>query len=741
MKRPHAGILPGLGACAAVALASLAAAVPAPSAAQPAAGASAASAPTSGASAAERAGRVASLLELAATEYALGVPDEGGQITSRAEFDEARGFIGQARELFSDLPAPGEGADARAAAERASARLDSLTSLLDARAAPSDVHALASRAGRDLARAWGAVLVPEPARRPSAARGAALYRAGCAECHGAGGRGDGPAGAGIEPPPADFTRPARAEEGTPARDFQVVTLGVPGTLMKGRGDELSVEQRWDLVSYLQTLRFGAADVAEGKDLALGDSAGGSPVASELRGWSSLPSAARLSDADLGRRIQRLWSDARGDTLPEGEVRAVVAYARTLLGTPASGLPAPDRGRALAESIERADSLAGVAAGLGRAGDAGSARAAAVDAYMAFEGVETQLRSRAPDLTSRIEVAFAGLRDAAASSGEAGAGGEQPSVDAARREVHDLLGQAREELTSPVTAWSLATQSFFVILREGFEAILIIGAILTFLAKTGAEERKRDVHLGAGAAVVASFLTAWALQELLQVTPASQDVLEGATMLVAVVVLFSVSYWLLSRMEHERWQRYLRSRMQKALGAGGGLALASVAFLAVYREGFETVLFYKALFGFSSGGVGPVVGGFLAGCVALAAIYMAFNRFGVRIPMRPFFGVTSGVLYYMAVVFVGKGIHELQEAGVVPSTHLAGMPRIELLGIYPDLQSLLAQVVLLALLLTALWLTFGRGSGRTAGTEEPEGDAVRQEPEGPRAEAGAGARAG
>jgi len=708
MKRLQAGTLPVSCARAALALASLLVAAPTPCAAQRAGGA----ATTSGTSAAERAGRVASLLELAATEYALGVPAAGGRVTSEAELDEARGFVGQARDMFADLPAPTGGPDPRAAAERASARLDSLAALLQARAAPGAVHALAARTGRDLARGWSAVLVPAPPRRPSVARGAAVYRASCAECHGASGRGDGPAGAGIEPPPADFARPARAEEGTPARDFQVVTLGVPGTLMKGWGDELSVERRWDLVAYLQTLRFGAAEVAEGKDLALGDSAGGSPVASELRGWSSLPSAARLSDVDLGRRIQRLWSGARGDTLAAGEVRAVVAYARTLLGTPASGLPAPDRGRALAESIERADSLAGVAASLGRSGDAGGARAAAVDAYMAFEGAETELRSRAPDLTGRIEAAFSGLRDAAVSSGDAGAGGG-PSVDDARRGVHDLLDRARAELASPVTAWSLATQSFFVILREGFEAILIIGAILTFLAKTGADERKRDVHLGAGAAVVASFLTAWALQELLQVTPASQDVLEGVTMLVAVVVLFSVSYWLLSRMEHERWQQYLRSRMQKALGAGGGLALASVAFLAVYREGFETVLFYKALFGFSSGGAGPVVGGFLAGCVALGAIYLAFNRFGVRIPMRPFFGVTSGVLYYMAVVFVGKGIHELQEAGVVPSTRLAGMPRIELLGIYPDLQSLLAQVALLALLLTALWLTFGRGSGETA----------------------------
>ncbi len=649
---------------------------------------------------AEQAGRVAALLELAAGEYALGVPAGGGRVTAAGEYGEARDFLRQAADLFAGLPA-----DRRTPA---AARLDSLRTLVERTAPPARVRALAGRVARDLATGWGAVLLPSPAARPSAARGAALYRADCAACHGARGLGDGPAGAHLDPPPADLAAADRAVRGTPSHDFQVVTLGVPGTRMKGWSDQLGVQERWDVVAYVQTLRFGGAQVAEGADLALGDSAGGSPVASELRGWSALPEAAGLSDLEMARQVQRRWSEGTGDTLPSGSAEAVVAYARALLGSPASGVPGAGRAEELGRRITEADSLVRVAAVRGASGDGDGARIAAVDAYMVFEGAETGLRSRAPGLTGRLEAAFGAYRDLVASAGSAG-GPDGARIEAARAQLSELLGRARDELQSPVTAWSLATQSFFIILREGFEAILIIGAVLTFLARTGHARRRREVHLGVLAAVAASFLTAWALQEVLSVTPASQDTLEGATMLVAVVVLFWVSYWLLSKMEHDRWEAYLRGRMQRALGAGGGLALAGVAFLAVYREGFETVLFYKALLGFSGSSAAPVAGGFLVGCLALAAIYLAFHRFGVRIPMRPFFAVTSGVLYYMAIVFAGKGLHELQEAGVVASTHLSGAPHVELLGLYPTLETLAAQALLLGLLLGALWLTFGRGS--------------------------------
>jgi high-affinity iron transporter len=172
----------------------------------------------------------------------------------------------------------------------------------------------------------------------------------------------------------------------------------------------------------------------------------------------------------------------------------------------------------------------------------------------------------------------------------------------------------------------------------------------------------------------------------------------------------------SKLQHGRWDKYLRDKMNRAIGAGGGLALGGVAFLAVFREGVETVLFYKALGTMSAGNGLPLVGGFVAGLLALTAIYVGFTRLGVRIPMRPFFAMTSGLLYLMAIIFAGAGIAELQEAGIVGFTPVAGMPLVPALGVYPTVETLAGQAVLVVLLAGALFVTFG--VPRLSGAEEP-----------------------
>jgi FTR1 family protein len=159
------------------------------------------------------------------------------------------------------------------------------------------------------------------------------------------------------------------------------------------------------------------------------------------------------------------------------------------------------------------------------------------------------------------------------------------------------------------------------------------------------------------------------------------------------------------MEVVKWNHFVKSKVQDALDSGSALALASAAFLAVYREGFETVLFYKALFVAGGGGTMPVVVGILAGSVVLCGVYIAINRFGVRLPLKPFFAVTSAFLYYMAFVFAGKGIAELQEGDLIGTTILSWAPRIPALGIYPTAESLGAQAVLVLLAVVALVWNF------------------------------------
>jgi high-affinity iron transporter len=323
---------------------------------------------------------------------------------------------------------------------------------------------------------------------------------------------------------------------------------------------------------------------------------------------------------------------------------------------------------------------------------------AFDAYLTFEEVETTVRAQNAGLASRLEDEFAQLRQRAAS-------GAAPSeLQAIHRALLGDLEHAERVATDETSRPHLWLQSFLLLVREGFEAILIIAALMTFLTKSGASARRREVALGAWAAVGASAVTAVVFEVLIEVGPGQREAFEGITMLVAVVVLFYVSYWLFSKIAVDKWSAFLKSKMQTALSSGSTLALASVAFLAVYREGVETILFYKALLASGGqGGTGAIAAGAALGAVALVLLYVAIMRLGLRIPMKAFFAVTGALLYYMAFVFAGKGIAELQEARVVGTTVIPTLQwlRVPFLGIYPTLQSLALQGVLVLLLLVAL----------------------------------------
>ncbi len=334
----------------------------------------------------------------------------------------------------------------------------------------------------------------------------------------------------------------------------------------------------------------------------------------------------------------------------------------------------------------------------RAGQGEAASDRAFDAYIAFEPLETPARAKKPGMVATMERHFADFKGAVTRLDLEAAQRARLAIVAGLPSIADLARR-------PSTSWGAFFQSFLIILREGFEAILVVGAVVAFLIKTGHRERLRSIWIGVGLALVASLVTAVVIRTIFIAMPASREIVEGATMLLAVVVLFSVSYWLISKVEAAKWQKFIRERVGTALEHGGGRALALVSFLAVYREGAETALFYQALFHEGPKVALPLTLGILAGGVALAVIFTLFYRYGVRIPLRPFFAVTSVLLYYMAFVFMGKGIRELQEGNVVPITVISGGPHVETMGIYPSVETLAGQGLLLVLLLFATVKTF------------------------------------
>jgi high-affinity iron transporter len=546
---------------------------------------------------------------LAAKEYALGVTPAGGQIVQPEEVDEAKLFIQQAQFDVPSLPV-----DVRVMASHALTRLGEMLELL---VAPDSVRLVVDAMVTRITEAAGGPKLIEqlPARSPSLERGAVVFRERCTECHGDGGRGDGPKAHQLKgPPPANLADPETMGGTTLLEIFRRIAIGVPGTAMPEFAEDISVEDRWAVAAYVSALQYGGSATA-----------------------ATFAAVRRQVDSALAQRSDKV----------------------------------------------------------------------AFDAYLTFEQVETEVRAKNAGIASDLETTFGWLRSRVARADDA----ERHAI---RERLLAGLERAERVVADRPSSMSLFVASFFLMLREGFEAILIVAALMTFLAKAGASERRRDVARGAWLAVGASVLT-WVLVELLfQITPGQREAIEGFTMVLAAAVLFYVSYWLLSKIEAAKWTAFVRGKMQSALSSGSGLALTAVAFLAVYREGFETILFYKALFLSAGSSSVPVIGGIAVGAVGLVAVYFLINQLGLRVAMKPFFAVTGVMLYYMAFVFAGKGIAELQGAGLVPLTVIEQAPRVPMLGIYPTLESLVVQGLLVLLaVVAAAWALWPRSSAAPA----------------------------
>jgi high-affinity iron transporter len=244
----------------------------------------------------------------------------------------------------------------------------------------------------------------------------------------------------------------------------------------------------------------------------------------------------------------------------------------------------------------------------------------------------------------------------------------------------------------------------IILREGFEAILVIAAIAAYLIRSGNGQRTRLVYTSGAAALVASVLAAVAIQYVFEVSGANQEIIEGVAMLLAVVVLFFVSNWMVSKAEADAWRGYIEGKVQSAVETGSGFALGAAAFLAVFREGAETILFYQALLADTSSSLSYMVWcGFAVGCVALVAIFALVRYGSLVIPVRAFFLGTSFLMYIMSIAFAGGGVKELQEADVIGVTPVSFVESIDILGIYPTVETLLPQAALLVLaIVSVLW---------------------------------------
>lgn len=323
---------------------------------------------------------------------------------------------------------------------------------------------------------------------------------------------------------------------------------------------------------------------------------------------------------------------------------------------------------------------------------------------AFGEIRRMIGEKKPlaDVQARIDWLKAALREV------------EPVLDGGHRlvaeEQHNALTQDLQKAVTMLgegeeTQWSLLLYSLMIIVREGLEALLIVAAIVAYMVKNNHQDKLPLIRQSVIVALIASVITAAIFQMLFTNSGASRELLEGITMLIAVVMLFFMSYWLLSKVEARHWKAWLEGKLSHSLSRGSLVGLWLTSFLAVYREGAETVLFYYALIGDANtvSGHMAIGAGFVIGCVVLLLAWLVMRYSVVRLPLKPFFMFTGSFMYLMAFVFAGKGVLELVEGKLFQPTLINGFPEISWLGIYPYVETLLPQVVLLLAALVALWV--------------------------------------
>lgn len=596
------------------------------------------------------------LLDYIAVDYSAAV--EHGQIVNDLEYAEMREFSDKVAELLEGLPATKE----QSALLR---KAETLKNAISQKTPPNEVASLAHNLGDMLLAAYPVTLAPMAP--PDIARGKVLYTEQCASCHGATGQGDGPAAKGSEPPPIDFTDRNRARERSVFGLYQVIGQGLDGTTMASF-DWLPPEDRWALAFYVGSLSFSPSEVGDGKRVWTTNE--------ELReAFPSLEALTRASEAGLPQRLD--GSDAT----------AVLAYLR---GHPAA-ISSSNSGSLIMAKKRLAEGL--------KAYESDNRRQAtdlALSAYLdGFEPVEPTLALRDPALMRQVEEAMISFRSLI----RRGAPVEDVKVQV--QKISTLLDQAEQVLDADnSTVGASFLGAFTILLREGLEALLIVVAMVAFLNKAERRDGLLFVHAGWLSALIAGALTWVAANSIISISGASRELTEGIGGLLAAIVLVSVGIWMHGKSQAGAWQRYIHQMMSHALSRRSAWFLFLLAFVVVYREVFETILFFIALW--NQGNEFAILGGAGSAIVVLAACALVLLKFSRRLPIGEFFFYSSILIAVLAVVLTGKGISALQEAGWFEVSPIAWMPRMEIIGLYPTWQGVTVQVLVLGTLVAAFW---------------------------------------
>ena len=608
--------------------------------------------------------RAVALLDYVTGDYSHAV-GPAGELLSPDEHQEQLGFIAAAaQEVRADAGPQGEDL-ARA--------LDQLGREVASFAPPARVMPRAREIRDEIAQRFRVVLLPVHA--PDLAHGKQLFAQACAACHGADGHPRTDLELTTKPPDLAVAEEIKAL--TPQRVFSASTYGVPATAMPGFEESYPDAERWDLAFYVLALRHQGEGAGHEKGLTL------ARAALLPTGYREL---ATLSDAELLAQLAKAGIEGGDQALALRALRTGPFSEETKVAATGLGPVRRDLQGALR---------------LAQAGDRDGARRAIISAYLDhFEPHEPALRARDANTVQEIEREFTALR-AAVDQGD-------PTGPAARLDALLEQADARRQGGSAVAFLAALT----IALREGVEAALIVAALLALLRKGGREDEARAVHTGWMAALALGAATWWSSGLLLtHLSGARREMVEGVLQLATAALLLYGSHWLLVASS----TRLIPVMSARALSSGSASrkVVAGLSFAAVYREMFETVLFFRGLL-LESPAAGRYIGlGALAGLGVLAGLVALWQRLGRKLKPRPLLAASGALFCGLAGMMIGNAIHELQLLGVLPLTVWGGF-QLPVLGIYGTREGLLAQALLLLLVLgSAAYRAQRRGAGRHA----------------------------
>jgi len=603
------------------------------------------------------------LLDYMSVDY-RGAVRADGSIISASEFAEMREFSDSVAQRIAALPANPQRAALVAEARQFAASVA-------AHAPPDEIE----RSAHGLAgRLLGAYPVPlAPQQVPDPIRGARLYAENCASCHGATGQADTPTARQLEPRPIAFADRDRARHRSLFGLYQVISQGLEGTPMQSWA-QLPSQDRWALAFYVGRFAYPDALAKQGAGL-----------------WRADPSLhGRIPNIET---LAGLTPDSLARQIGPERADALTAFLRTS--------PVAVMHREGPQSLALSRDLLTQSLAAYRGGDRDHAGELALAAYLdGFEPVEAVLNARDAGIVARVEAGMGALR-AAIHDGA-------PVADVERRtaEMQSLFDEAETAL-QPEAGGGTSTflGALAILLREGLEALLIVVAMITFLIRAERRDLLRWVHIGWVGALVAGFATWWAATRFITISGAGRELTEGFGSLLAAAILLFVGIWMHGKAQAGAWQAYVKVKLDKALSHGSNWFLFGLAFIAVYREVFETIIFFAAL-GEQGDGL-ALAGGIAVASVALGLVAWAMLRFSAKLPIAKFFAYSSALIAVLAVVLAGKGFAALQESGMIGVTPLAGFPRSLMLGLFPTVETLSAQAAAILLLVLGYFVVHRR----------------------------------